>query len=142
MKTTKIEWIVIALSSLLLLQSCTVYQKSLSSVDNALFNQKRKKLVTTDNNVFRVKKIEKEGDNIFITTQTKTVLANKMFSYITQVYPERSQAKLQIPVEYIEGFYLKDESTSTIITIMLITLPMIALGVIVYNSLTHISFAD
>ena len=60
MKATNLKWIAIALSALLVFQSCKVYHTKSVIVDEIVLSQKRVKIITADNIILKLEKLERE----------------------------------------------------------------------------------
>ena len=129
MKTTNLKFMAYALAALMFMQSCTVYQKNLSSIDEALINEKSKKLVAKDDYIYTVKRIQKKNNNVVLTAPSNSNFVKRMASYVTEIDTQNDHVKLEIPFEDIKGFYLKDIKKSRTATYVLIFIPVFFIGV-------------
>jgi hypothetical protein len=141
MKTTNLKFIAIAFSALMLMQSCTVYEKNLSSTDEALLSKKNKRLVTKGGNIYhindKINNLKKEDNNIILATKKDSKIAIDFSSYISNMNLTNDYVRVKIPLEKISGFYLKDVKSSTIVTVIAIIIPIATVVGLVAHDLNN-----
>lgn len=105
--------ITVLLVFLLLLQSCSVYSTQ-ATVETAVLAEKRAKVITTDNEKYRFKRLEIQNDRLIGITRNGTVTAGKLAGMpvvIKGKYLEVDLSGLEI-----EEVKLRNDSASRLLT--------------------------
>ena len=127
MKTTNLKYIAIALSGLMLLQSCRVYHKAPVSVDEAVATNKMVKVYTTENKKFVFKKLVKEEDKIYGISTLHELNKNEFAPYVKEIDREKGLVKILLPFE-IKEIYKRNRTMSTVLTFLTFTSPVWLFG--------------
>lgn len=99
---------------LLLLQSCSVYNKP-ASVEEALAADKKAKVITTDNQKYKFTRLEKRNDRLFGTTKLGSATATKLAGMPAMI--DGKYLEVDISSVDIEQVRLRNTSASTIATV-------------------------
>jgi hypothetical protein len=131
MKTTNLKYIAYALSALMLMQSCIVYNKTPVSVEEAIATNRRVKVYTTENETYEFKKLVKEKENIYgiidnYGSNKQARLRIDLASYIKEIDTEKGLAKILLPFE-IKEVYTKNR-TKSILSLWPVWVPAILVG--------------
>jgi hypothetical protein len=123
MKTTHLKYIAYALAALMLMQSCVVYHKTPVSVDEAVATNKPVKIYTTENKIYKFKKLVREEDNIYGISSLKGLNKKIFAQYVKEIDQEKELIKILLPFE-IKEIYERNRTMSTVYTILIMTSPV------------------
>jgi len=141
MKTTNIKWIAIVLSALLLLQSCKVYHKNTSTVDEVVLSQNRVLVKYNHiNKIYHFERIERENDILYGITTRNSPTAKKLFDQVVEENMNGKYVKIILPEKNIEEYRLQNKTASTIVTILTIAIPTVITGILVVSAIANLSF--
>ena len=133
MKTTNLKWIALAFSVLMLMQSCVVYQKTASSVNEAIASTKKVKAKTIVGVEYKFDDIVRENDQLYGIAKRYSKTAEMLSQQITDNNLDKEMVKILILENTIKGYYLVDKKKSTVMTLFF---PGILLLVIIIASLS------
>lgn len=140
MKTNNLKWIAIALSALMLMQSCKVYHKDTATLDEVVLSQKRVKVKTNSNDTYEFDRLQKEEDLIYAYTKFKSGTAKKLLDKGTVGELEGKYLKILLQEENINEYHFQNKDLSLFLSI---AIPVIifcgAIYIIALNSLNSIS---
>ena len=88
--TKHLKLIALLLSFLVLIQSCTVYQKTPSTVDEAVKSKKQVKVVTQTKESYQFNRLEIENNNIYGVSSMKSSTAEKLSDQIVEKVDKRT----------------------------------------------------
>lgn len=131
MKTTILKGIAYALSALMLLQSCVVYNKIPVSVDEAIATKKRVKVYTTENETYEFNKLVKEEGILYgiknIHGSNKEIESRlELAQYVKKIDQDNGLVKILLPFE-IKEVYTKNRIKS-ILSFWPVWVPAILIG--------------
>ena len=117
MKTNNLKWIAIALSALMLLQSCKVYFKDTATLDEVVESQKRVKLKTNFNETYQFDRLQREEGLIYAYTKSKSDTAENLSDNGVEGKLDGKYLKVQLKDETIKEYHLQNKFSSTVINI-------------------------
>lgn len=120
---------------LLLMQSCSVYNKP-TSVEEALAADKKVKVITTDNQKYKFTRLEKRNDRLFGTTKLRSATAKKIAGMPAVI--DGKYLEVDISSVDIEQVRLRNESGSTIATVVAVAASLVVAAYAIFL----ISFAN
>ena len=124
MKTTNLKWIAIALSAMMLMQSCTVYQSKTATVDEAVMSQDRVMVKTQSYNILKFKYLRKEGNQLYGITKRNSATANRLSFMIKEDKSFNDFVTILLSRGTIKEIHLPDKTLSTILSI---AIPLVSL---------------
>jgi hypothetical protein len=119
MKTTNIKYIAYALSALMLMQSCIVYNKTPVSVDEAVATNNKVKVYSIENKKHIFNKLVKEEDKIYGISSLKGLNKSLFAQYVKEIDQKKELVKILLPFE-IKEIYTFNKKRSTILTLVAI----------------------
>ena len=128
MKTSKriLKFFALLLSSLVLLQSCSVYHRSTCSVDEAIRNESKVKIRVPKDDPYVLKRLELHDGLVYGVTNTSSITYKKMREYAADPDYEGKNALILMQEEDLKNIHEKNQGASTALSI---TMPVVALGV-------------
>lgn len=127
MKSNNLKWITVALSTLLLLQSCKVYHSKTVTVDEAIVSQKRVLVKNGIDETYKFDRIEIENDILYGITTRNSPTAKKLSKQVIEENLNGKFVKIRLPEKDIKEYRLQNRSLSTILTI---AIPITVAGII------------
>lgn len=100
---------------LLLLQSCSVYNRAPTSVEAAVASEKRVKIITTDNKRLKFKQLEKRDNKLIGITGRGSITSKKVLGMPAQI--DGKYLIVDLSNLDIEQVRLRNKTNSTIATI-------------------------
>ena len=118
----------ILLSILILLQSCTVYHKYSSSLDDAITSNDKVKIVIPSYDSYKFKKIQKIDGEIYGLMYNKSGSYKELVSRKTIPTDKETMTYVQIYKNELNDLHLKNKTASTVLSI---TIPFVVVGALV-----------
>jgi hypothetical protein len=117
MKTPNLKLIAIALSALMLMQSCRLYHSKTATVDEAVFSQKRAEVKTNSNERFSFNYLIKDDDQLYGITKRKSTTAKKLIAQIKEDKSFNKMVGILLPEKDVKEIHLHNKTLSTILSI-------------------------
>ena len=130
----------ILLSVLILFQSCTVYHKYSSSLDDAITSNDKVKVVIPSDDPYKFKKIQKIDGEIYGLMYNKSRSYKLLASRKTIPSDKETMTYVQIYENELNDLHLKNKTASTVLSI---TIPLVVVGALVgaiYSSLENTDY--
>ena len=143
--THNLKSIAMALSALILMQSCSVYHSKTATIDEAVAANSKVKIYTTDNQKYKFDKLIKEESKIYgfkkINTSNRSATKSRieLASNIKEIDVNTGLAKILIPFD-IEEIHTKNKTLSTIISIGIPVVIIIGLIGAAYGAAASVAF--
>ncbi|CAM4060820.1 hypothetical protein [Gillisia limnaea] len=103
-----------------LLQSCSIYRSKPASVDRAVEFNRKVKLTTENNQVFKFKSLEREGTDLFGIARANSKVAKQMAENIVEKNYRGKFVKIGIAEDSVEEIKLKNYIVSAIVPIAVV----------------------
>ncbi len=103
-----------------LLQSCSIYRSKPASVDQAVEFNRKVKLTTENNQVFKFKSLEKEGTDLFGIALSNSKAAKQKAENIVEKNYKGKFVKIGIAEDSVEEIRLKNYTLSAIVPIVVV----------------------
>ncbi len=103
-----------------LLQSCSIYRSKPASVDRAVEFNRKVKLTTENNQVFKFKSLEREGTDLFGIARANSKAAKQMAENIVEKNYRGKFVKIGIAEDSVEEIRLKNYIVSAIVPIAVV----------------------
>jgi hypothetical protein len=103
-----------------LLQSCSIYRSKPASVERAVEFNRKVKLKTDNNQVFKFKALEKEGTNLYGIARANSKAAKQMVENIVEKNYKGKFVKIGIAEDSIEEIRLKNYTMSALVPIAVV----------------------
>ena len=130
MKTTNLKWIAISLSALMLMQSCRVYDKTTSTVDEALISTSRIKAKTFVDVTYEFDDLIREDGKLYGITKRNTSTAKKLTHQIVDDNLGDRLVKIVVLENTIKSYHLFNKSKSTFASILLpVSILVVIIGI-------------
>jgi hypothetical protein len=129
MKTTKLKWISIALSALMLMQSCVVYHSKTATVDEAVMSQDRVLVKTQSNNILKFKYLRKEGEQLYGITRRNNATANRLSFMIKEDKSYNEFVQILLSKSTVDEIHLPNKTLSTVLSV---AIPLVSLIGVLY----------
>ena len=128
MKTSKpiLKFFAILISSLVLLQSCSVYHKSTCSVDEAIRNNSKVKISVTNDDPYILKRLERHDSLVYGVANTNSSTYKRLREQVKDHNYEGKYALIQMQEQDLKNIHEKNTGASTVISI---GVPVVVLGV-------------
>ena len=117
MKTTHLKWIAIFLSTLMLMQSCSVYHSKVSTVDDAIASKTKVKAITFADVTYTFDDLIREEGQLYGLARKYSTTAKKLETLIVNETSGDKFVKISVLENTIKGYYLKNKPVSTILSI-------------------------
>lgn len=136
MKSIKrnIKWAAYILSFMILIQSCTVYHKYNSSVDEAIATENKVKLDVENNNPYKFQRLVRIDGEIFGLARHESNTFEFLSSRKTAPSEYQKSSFVQVYDNEINDIHLKNKTASTVISV---AIPAVVLGVILIPILNN-----
>ena len=120
--------IALLLIFLMTLQSCSVYYSKTASVDEAIQSDNKVKVITSTNETYKFKKLQKENDQIYGVLKLRSNKAENLLDQgLLEGYDDK-YGKLLLSQDTIQAIHLKNKGASTAVTV---AIPVVIVGVLV-----------
>jgi len=116
------------LMGLMILQSCTIYYSTPSSVDKAIASQNKVKVDVKTDEPYKFRKIEKLEDGVYGRVKRKSSTFNKLKNREIIYSKDSTYAFVKLTDLEKQNIRLKNKTASTIITI---AIPLIIVGALI-----------
>ena len=128
MKTSKriLKFFAILISSLVLLQSCSVYHKSTCSVDEAIRNSSKVKISVTNDDPYILKRLERHDSLVYGVANTNSSTYKRLREQVKDHNYEGKYALIQMQEQDLKNIHEKNTGASTVISI---GIPVVLLGI-------------
>ncbi|CAN5327077.1 hypothetical protein BH23BAC2_BH23BAC2_11540 [soil metagenome] len=103
-----------------LFQSCSIYRSKPASVERALEFNRKVKLTTENNQVFKFKALEKDGTDLVGIARANSKAAKQMAENIVEKNYKGKFVKIGIAEDSIEEIRLKNYTVSAIVPIAVV----------------------
>jgi len=123
-----IKFLALALSFLVLLQSCNVYHSSPSTIDEAIRSADKVKIVSPDQNTYKFDHLVKIDSLVYGYVKKNSLAAKELSGQIILKDADGKYAKIQLYNRNIASVHLKNHTASTLVTI---AVPVGIIGVMV-----------
>ena len=137
MKTTNLKWIAIALSVLMLMQSCKVYHGKTATVDEAVLSQKRVIAKNFINRTYRFNNLQKVDDKLYGKAKRSSKTAKDLSDWIIEDKSDEKWVVIELRERTIKEYRIQNKTLGTILTIATVALicaPPIIVFVIIANN--------
>ena len=128
MKTINLKGITIALSALMLLQSCRVYHKTNVTVDEAIASSNRIKAKTFVDVTYKFDDLLREDGQLYGIANSYSCTAKKLSLQIVEENSAEKNVKIFLTENTIEEYYLQNKTLSTILTVAIPVVVIIGIG--------------
>jgi|OpeIllAssembly_1097287.scaffolds.fasta_scaffold377651_1 hypothetical protein len=123
MKKTKSSLkLITLLLSILLFQSCKIYQSKPITSDEAVEFQRNVKIKTTTNETYKFESLQKEDGKLYGIAKSNSRTAKKLKDRIIKSDSNGKFVKILLPDNFIDKIYYQDKTMSTVSTILDIVL--------------------
>ena len=112
-----IKYLAFALSFLILLQSCSVYHSSPSTIDEAIKSTDKVKIVSPEQNIYKFNRLVKIDSLIYGYAKNKSLAAKELSGQIILKDADGKYAKIQLYDRNIASVHLKNHTASTLVSI-------------------------
>lgn len=128
MKTSKraLKFFAILISSLVLLQSCSVYSKSTCSADEAIRNSSKVKISVTNDDPYILKRLERHDSLVYGVANTNSSTYRRLREQVKDHNYEGKYALIQLQEQDLKNIHEKNTGASTAISI---GIPVVVLGI-------------
>ena len=116
MKTNHfLKWIALTISSLFLLQSCSVYNSKIVTVDEVILSGESVKVKCHNDAIYKFEKLVREDGKVYGIACEKGRTARKMSEQIVDGYLDDKQVKIVLSENTIKECYLQNKGLSDLI---------------------------
>lgn len=112
-------------SILILLQSCTVYHASTSSVDQAISSKNKVKIKVADDDPYIFKRLERQDENVYGVVNINSSTHKRLQEQVTDPNYEKKSALILLNDQDLKNIHEKNSGLSTAINI---AVPVIVVG--------------
>ena len=110
------------------LSSCSVYYSKTATMDEAIQSDDKVKVITSTNDTYKFKKLQRENDKIYgVIKKGSTKAENLMDQGLIEDF-DKKYGKLLLSEITINDIYLKNKGASTAVTV---AIPVVIVGVLV-----------
>ena len=127
MKSTNLKFIAIALSALMLMQSCVVYHKAPVTVDEALSFDNKVRAKTFVDVTYDFKNLIREEGQLYGITKRGSKTAKLLSQQIVDNYFDSKYVKIVVLENTIKSYHLKNKNASTLANVFL-TITLVGLS--------------
>jgi len=110
-----LKWIALTLSTLFLLQSCSVYNSKTATVDEVILSGKSVKVKCHNDDIYKFEKLIREDGEIYGIAREKGKTARKMSGQIIDGYLDDKQVKILLSENTIKECHLHNKDLSNLI---------------------------
>ncbi len=111
----RLKWIALALSTLLVLQSCSVYNTKTATVDEVILSGESVKVKCHNGDIYKFEKLLREDGEIYGIACDKGRTAKKMSEQIVDGYLDDKQVKIVLSENSIQECHLHNKELSDLI---------------------------
>lgn len=136
MKTIReyLKLVSLFLMFLITLQSCSVYHSKTASVDEAIRSDNKVKVITSSDDIYKFKKLQKESDQIYGVIKKGSSTAERLYDQGIIKDNKSKYVNLLLPENTIKEIHLKNKSLSTVLTIAIPVVGLAAFLGIAYST--------
>ena len=113
-------------SILILLQSCTVYHASTSSVDQAISSQSKVKVKVVDDDPYIFKRLERHDANVYGVVNVNSTTFKRLRNQVSDPNYEKKSALVLLNEQDLKNIHEKNSGLSTAINI---AVPVVVIGI-------------
>ena len=113
---------------LMLLQSCTVYHSTPSTLEEAVSSADKVKIKSPDFEVYKFSNISYLDGNIYGLAKKKSSTAKALSNQITVKTSDQNNVRILLTEQNVLSYHLKNRTGSTLVTI---ALPVVIVGALV-----------
>ena len=119
MKKTKSNLkLITLLLSVLLFQSCKIYQAKPITSDEAVEFQRNVKIKTTTNETYKFESLQKEDGKLYGIAKSNSRTAKKLKDKIIKSNSNNKFVKILLPDDFIDKIYYQDKTRSTVSSVL------------------------
>jgi hypothetical protein len=119
MKKTKSNLkLITLLLSVLLFQSCKIYQAKPITSDEAVEFQRNVKIKTTTNETYKFESLQKEDGKLYGIAKSNSRTAKKLKDKIIKSNSNNKFVKILLPDDFIDKIYYQDKTMSTVSSVL------------------------
>ena len=123
-----LKFIALFLVVIMTLPSCNVYYSKTATMDEAIQSDNRVKIITSTNDIYKFKKLQKEDDQIYgVIKKGSNKAEDLMDQGLLEDYDDK-YGKLLLEEITINEIHLKNKGASTAVTV---AIPVVIVGVLV-----------
>ena len=123
-------------SILILLQSCTVYHASTSSVDQAISSQSKVKIKVDHDDPYIFKRLERHNENVYGVVNINSTTYKRLLGQVADPNYEKKSALILLNEQDLINIHEKNSGLSTAINI---AIPVVAIGIAAGVAASNIS---
>ena len=123
-------------SILILLQSCTVYHASTSSVDQAISSQSKVKIKVDHDDPYIFKRLERHNENVYGVVNINSTTYKRLRGQVADPNYEKKSALILLSEQDLINIHEKNSGLSTAINI---AIPVVAIGIAAGVAASNIS---
>lgn len=116
MKTTNLKFIAYALSVLILMQSCVIYKNQAATVEQAVLEQNKVMIKTSDNRNYKFLRLEQIENQLYGIQKSGSKTHKELASDVKYIDQDEQIVKILLP-EDIKEIRIQDKPISTLATI-------------------------
>ena len=134
-----LKFIALVLVFIMTLPSCNIYYSKTATMDEAIQSDNRVKLITSTNDIYKFKKLQKEDDQIYgVIKKGSNKAEDLMDQGLLEDYDDK-YGKLLLSKVTIQKIHIKNKKASTAVNVVVPAVIVGALVVIGVNSANNIS---
>ena len=128
MKTSKriLKCFALLISSLVFLQSCSVYHNSTCSADEAIKNNSKVKISVTNDDPYILKRLERHDGAVYGIANTNSSTYKRLREQVKDLNYEGKSAMILMNEQDLKNIHEKNSGASTALSI---GVPVVALGI-------------
>lgn len=108
------------LSIMILMQSCSVYDKTPVTLETAVTYPRPVKVVSNNSKNYKFKSLEQKEDQIYGVARRNSKTSRILYAQIIENKIDRRYVKILLKDEQVNNIYHKDKFTSTVVTILVV----------------------
>lgn len=120
---------------ILLFQSCNIYRSRPVSVDRAVEFNRKVKLTTENNRVYKFKSLEREGEDLFGIARANSKAARQLAANIVEENYKGNFVKIGIAENSVQEVQLKNYVMSAIVPILAGVTILVGLSAIIVENM-------
>ena len=134
-----LKFIALVLVFIMTLPSCNIYYSKTATMDEAIQSDNRVKIITSTNDIYKFKKLQKEDDQIYgVIKKGSNKAEDLMDQGLLEDYNDKYE-KLLLSKVTIQKIHIKNKKASTAVNVVVPVVIVGALVVIGVNSYNNIS---
>ena len=123
-----LKFIALVLVFIMTLPSCNIYYSKTATMDEAIQSDNRVKLITSTNDIYKFKKLQKEDDQIYgVIKKGSNKAEDLMDQGLLEDYDDKYGKQL-LSKDTIQEIHLKNKKASTAVNVLI---PVVIVGVLV-----------